>query len=191
MEANQKNRTLEITVVSGENIRVDRNSVSEVYVVVRAESLNCCTTKMVNGNDDGVHAWNEKLLLEVPSYARSVTFEVQCKKYKEVRPVGVARIALSDLVSAENNGVLSESVAQSFCYGLRDWDGRRNGVIHFSVKMVDNLCSETEQEKDVKMVNCRGIEKEVLGFRKNPNKSNRVVIGIPVNWFTKLLKVEG
>ncbi|WVZ16094.1 hypothetical protein V8G54_009076 [Vigna mungo] len=190
MEANQKKRMLEIIVVSGENIRLDRNSVSEVCVVVRAESLNCCTTKMVNGND-GVHAWNEKLVLEVPSYARSVTFEVQCKKYKEARPVGVARIALSDLVSVKNHSVVSENVPQSFCYGLRGWDGRPNGVIHFSVKIVDNLCLETEQDKDVKMVNSKGIEREVIGFRMNPKKSHRVVIGIPVNWFAKLLKVEG
>lgn len=176
--------------MSGENISVDRNSAAEMYVVVRAESLKCWRTKMKNG-DDGVHAWNEKLVLEVPSYARSVTFEVQCKKYKEARPVGVARIALSDLVSVKNDSVLSENVPQSFCYGLRGWDGRRNGVINFSVKMVDNLCLETEQEKDVKMVNSTGIEREVTGFRMNPNKSNRVVIGIPVNWFAKLLKVEG
>ncbi|KAK7382126.1 hypothetical protein VNO80_00839 [Phaseolus coccineus] len=116
MQAKQhKQLTLEITIMSGENISVDRNSVAEMNVVVRAESLNCCTTKMVNG-DDGVHAWNEKLLLEVPSYASSLTFEVQCNKYRKLRPVGVARIALLDLLFAKNNNVLS----QMFCYGLRN-----------------------------------------------------------------------
>ncbi|ESW06951.1 hypothetical protein PHAVU_010G089900 [Phaseolus vulgaris] len=177
MEAKQhKQLTLEITIMSGENISVDQNSVTEMNVVVRAESLNCCRTKMVNG-DDGVHAWNEKLLLEVPSYARSLTFEVQCNKYKEFRPVGVARIALSDLLCGKNNNVLS----QMFCYGLRNWEGRRNGVIHFWVKVVDNLSAETKQEKDIKMVNCRGIENEVTG--------SDVVIGIPVNWCTNQMVV--
>ena len=85
MEVKPQARTLEITVMSGENISMDRSSVAEnVYVVVRAESLNSCRTKMVN-EEGGVHAWNEKFLLDIPLYAKSVTFEVQCKKYKGVR----------------------------------------------------------------------------------------------------------
>jgi len=188
MEAKQQKLTLEITIMSGENISVDRNSVAEMYVVVRAESLNCHVTKMVNG-DDGVHAWNEKLLLEVPSYARCVTFEVQCNKYKGLRPVGVARIALSDLLIAKNNNVSSESVSQMFCYGLRNWEGRRNGVINFSLKEVDSLSAERKEEKETKMVNCRGIENEVIGFDVEPNKSSDVVIGIPVNWCTNQILV--
>nr|ACU19695.1 unknown [Glycine max] len=167
MEAKSHSRILEITVMSGENISVDRSSVAaNVYVVVRAESLNSCTTKMVNG-DGGVHAWNEKFLLGIPSYARSVTFEVQCMNYKGVRPIGVARIALSDLLS-NNTKIVSESVPQMLCYGLRNWEGRRNGVIHFSVRMVapgDNLCSETKQEKEITTVNYRGIEHEVMGIQ--------------------------
>ncbi|KAG5053715.1 hypothetical protein JHK85_006225 [Glycine max] len=153
MEAKPQARTLEITVMSGENICVDRSSGAEnVYVVVRAESLNSCTTKTVN-EDKGVHAWNEKLLLDIPTHARSVTFEVQCKKYKGVRPIGVARIALSDFLSNDTK-IVSESVPQMYCYGLRNWEGRQNGVIHFSVKVVSlagdkYLCSETKQEKDI------------------------------------------
>ncbi|KAK7349557.1 hypothetical protein VNO77_07008 [Canavalia gladiata] len=139
MEAKPHARTLEINVISGESICVDRSSVAEnVYVVVRAESLNCCTTKMVN-KEEGVFAWDEKFLLDVPSYATSVTFEVQSKRFKGVRPIGVARIALSDLIGDNNNNNKvweSESNVEMFSYGLRDWEGQRNGVIHFSVKVV-------------------------------------------------------
>jgi len=46
---------------------------------------------------------------------------------------------------------------------------------------VDNLSAETKQEKDIKMVNCRGIENEVTG--------SDVVIGIPVNWCTNQMVV--
>ncbi|KAH1241003.1 BON1-associated protein 2 [Glycine max] len=183
MEAKSHSQTLEITVMSGENVSVDQSSVAaNVYVVVGAESLNSCTTKMVN-EDGGVHAWNETFLLDVPSYARSVTFEVQCKKYKGVRPIGVARIALSDFLGGNN--VVSESVPQMYCYGLRNWEGRRNGVIHFSVRVVtlgDNLCSETKEEKETKMVNSKETEHEVMGFQVNSKNSNDVVIGIPVRW---------
>ncbi|KAK7390023.1 hypothetical protein VNO78_25321 [Psophocarpus tetragonolobus] len=183
MEAKPHAQTLEITVRCGENISVDQRLGAEnVYVVVRAESPNCCTTKMVNENG-GVHAWNEKFLLEVPSHARSVTFEVQCKKYKGVRPIGVARIALSDLVSSNNNAV-SDNVPQMLCYGLRNWEGRRNGVIHFSVKEAtqteDNLCSQTKQAKDI--TTCERSEHEVMGIQVDQHKLSPVVIGIPVSW---------
>nr|KYP77029.1 hypothetical protein KK1_021295 [Cajanus cajan] len=136
---------------------------------------------MVN-EDAGLHAWNEKFMLDIPSHARSITFEVQCKKYKGVRPIGVARIALSDFLS-DNNKVVSESVPQMLCYGLRNWEGRRNGVIRFSVREVTptdhNLCLET---KDIKTVSSRGSEHEVMGFQVDPKKSSHFVIGIPVSW---------
>ncbi|RDX99929.1 BON1-associated protein 2, partial [Mucuna pruriens] len=180
MEGKSHQCTLEITVISGENISVDRSSVAEnVYVVVRAESLNCSTTKMAK-EDGGVHAWNEKFLLDIPSHARSVTFEVQCIKYKGVRPIGVARIALSDILSGNN--IASESVPQMFCYGLRNWEGRRNGVIHFSVRVVTqegHMCPETKQEKDPTTLSCRKFEDEVVGFQVDPKNSSHVV-GIPI-----------
>ncbi|KAJ1375788.1 C2 domain [Sesbania bispinosa] len=166
--------TLEVSVISGQNICVDRSSMAEnVYVVVRAESLNCCTTKMVN-EDRGLLAWNEKLLLDIPNHARSVTFEVQCKKYKGVRPIGVARIALSDFLTDDKSSSL-----QMLSYGLRDWDGKRNGVIHFSVKVKtpqqeNHSCSE---------MNSSGLaENEVMGFQVDQKNSSNVVIGIPVWW---------
>ncbi|KAK7390022.1 hypothetical protein VNO78_25320 [Psophocarpus tetragonolobus] len=159
-------RKLEISLISGENI----NGAEKVYVVVRAESLNCCTTKMVNENK-GVHAWNEKFTLDVPPHARSVTFEVQSNKYKGFRPIGVARIALSDFLSATANNNIGPA-PQTFCYGLRNWEGRRNGVIHFSVKEVtqpDNLCLATKQENDMAKVSpVTGIQQQVMVDQNNP-----------------------
>jgi hypothetical protein len=79
MAGKQQACTLEITIISGRNICVERNSKAEdVYVVVRAESLNSCTTKMVN-KSEGLLSWDEKFMLDIPSHAKSVTFEVQCK----------------------------------------------------------------------------------------------------------------
>lgn len=127
-------RTLEITVISGENLHVT----DEAYVVVRAESINCCTTKTVKDScsttDSSFLSWNEKFLVDMPVHARSITFEVQSKKSKgAAQPVGVARIAVTDFLGG---GVTGEDCLQVLSYRLRDWEGRRNGVIHFSVRVV-------------------------------------------------------
>ncbi|KAK7274569.1 hypothetical protein RIF29_15665 [Crotalaria pallida] len=183
MDAKLRARTLEITLISGENICVDRNPAAEnVYVVVRPESIKCHTTKMAKG-EEGLHAWNEKFLLDIPMHARSVTFEVQCKKYKGVRPIGVARIALSDLVGC---GVQESNCIQMFSYGLRGWDGRRNGVIHFSVRVAaaeERLCSEVKAVKGIIAGNSCASEYQVMGFQvMNKKTFDGVVIGIPVWW---------
>ncbi|KAF1863864.1 hypothetical protein Lal_00030984 [Lupinus albus] len=168
-------RTIEITVISGENISVDENLMAEnVYVVVRPESINCYTTKM-GIREEGLIAWNEKFLLEIPMHAKSITFEVQCKKYKRSRLIGVARIALSDLEGGKENNCL-----QMFAYGLRDWDGRRNGVIHFSVR--NFLISEVKCVKGITMGSSCGFENQVMGFQVNEKNSNDVAIGIPLWW---------
>ncbi|KAJ1414822.1 C2 domain [Sesbania bispinosa] len=172
--------TLEITVISGENLCIDGKPVREnAYVVVRAESLKCYTTKMAaesksNGeNSSSFLSWNEKLSLEMSVHARCITFEVQCKTSKGVdRDVGVARIAVSDFMGESANCM------KVLSYGLRDWDGRRNGVIHFSVRV------KMPEEKEKGMtVSSGGLEAEVMGFEVNDEKSsNGVVIGIPLWW---------
>jgi hypothetical protein len=63
MEARQQARAIEITIISGQNICVDRNSkADDIYVVVRTDSLNSCTTKMAKQNED-LLSWNEKFKL--------------------------------------------------------------------------------------------------------------------------------
>ncbi|KAL5061963.1 hypothetical protein RYX36_023700 [Vicia faba] len=163
MQGKQQACKLEITIISGQNISVDGNSkTEELFVVVRAESLDSCATKMVK-ESEGLLSWNEKFMLDIHPHAKSVTFEVQCKKYKGTRPIGVARIALYDLFG-EN--VSLQSCDQTLSYGLRDWDGRKNGVINFCVRRViqeDNLCFEKEQGKDIIMVSSSRFED--VGFK--------------------------
>ncbi|KAL5061959.1 hypothetical protein RYX36_023696 [Vicia faba] len=159
-------RTLEVTVISGENIHVPEDA----YVVVRGESLDCYTTKTVKDNNSSFLSWNEKFLLDMPLHARSITFEVQCKKFKGVRPIGVARIAVADFLS----GSESENCMQVLRYRLRDWEGRTNGVIHFGVRVVvPEKTSVTTAEIDT-----------VMNGKKNygGKNSNGVVIGIPIWW---------
>ncbi|CAJ2670551.1 uncharacterized protein LOC123890578 [Trifolium pratense] len=159
-------RTLEITVISGENIHVTE----DVYVVVRGESLNCYTTKTAKDNrcvnNSSFLSWNEKFLLDVPLHGRSITFEVQCKKFKSVRPIGVARIAVVDLLNNDE----SKMCMPFFSYRLRDWEGRQNGVINFCVKEVEKRSIDLLEKKMV--ANGKNCGDRLTGMD--------VVIGIPV-----------
>jgi len=169
-----KSRTLEITVISGENVRVTEDA----YVVVRAESLNCCTTR--TAKDDGTNflSWNEKLLLDVPMHARSITFEVQCTRFKGFRPLGVARIAASDFLG---DAAVPENQLQEFSYGLRDWEGKRNGVIHFAVRVAPP--PPPAEEKCVKPTVKLAVTRKGCGDRiKVGDKNKEVVVGVPFWW---------
>ncbi|KAL2335909.1 hypothetical protein Fmac_010355 [Flemingia macrophylla] len=162
-------RTLEITVISGENIRVTEDA----YVVVRAESLNCCTTRTAKDDGSNLLSWNHKFSLHVPLHARSITFEVQCNKFKGFRPIGVARIALSDLLG----GAVPENQLQVFSYGLRDWEGKRNGVIRFAVG--EAALPEECLKSAVEPVARRGCGDRFVGIKVADYISNEVVGGVP------------
>ncbi|XP_028769082.1 uncharacterized protein LOC114726612 [Neltuma alba] len=123
-----KTRSLEVTVISGENLCIVQKPVTEdVYVVVRTESLKCWTTKMAKQGGESLSSghsttWNERLMVEAPLHAKSITFEVQCKTSKGlVRPIGLARIAISDVVPKD------EACSEVLNYRLRNWEGRRSG----------------------------------------------------------------
>ncbi|XP_061340129.1 BON1-associated protein 2-like [Gastrolobium bilobum] len=169
-------RTLEITVISGENLSVTEDA----YVVVRAESIKSCTTKMAkksdgNNKNSSFISWNEKFLLDMSLHARSITFEVQCKKFKGARPLGVARIAVSDFLG----GDVPENCLQVLSYGLRDWEGRRNGVIHFSVRVA--AVSAVEPVKG--MVACnKDAGDQLMGINVGDKNCNGVVVGVPFWW---------
>ncbi len=174
-------RTLEITVISGENLHVT----DDAYVVVRAESINCCTTKTAKdsgSSDSSFLSWNEKFLLDLPVHARSITFEVQCKKSKGARPVGVARIALSDFLGDQG---VPENCLQVLSYRLRNWEGRRNGVIHFAVRVVvsEELCSISTAEPTKGMVaRVKDSGDRLMGAHVGDKKSCGVVARVPFWW---------
>jgi hypothetical protein len=99
---------------------------------------------------------------------------VQCKKFKSVRPIGVARIAIADLLNNDE----SKNCTPFLSYRLRDWEGRQNGVINFCVKEV------VQEKRSVDMP-----EKKMVAIGKNcgdrlirmdvgVKNSSGVVIGI-------------
>ncbi|XP_058745587.1 BON1-associated protein 2-like [Vicia villosa] len=178
MGVNATSRTLEITVISGENI----HGSEDAYVVVRGESLNCHTTKTVKANNgvgenSSFLSGNETFMLDMPLHARSVTFEVQSKKFKGVHPIGVARIAVADFLDGDE----SENCMRVLSYRLRDWEGRKNGVIHFGVRVVvPEKISVTVAEKDA-VVSGKKCGDSLAGVDFGGKNSNGVVvIGIPI-----------
>ncbi|XP_061340166.1 BON1-associated protein 2-like [Gastrolobium bilobum] len=168
MEAT-KPRTLEVAVLSAEDLRVNgKPATKNVYVMVRAESITSHTTAMKgDGGGGGFHSWNERFLVELAMHARSITFEVKYKTQMGViKDVGVARIALSDFLG----GFVPDNCLQFLSYRLRDFDGLRNGIINLSVRVVAPTAP-------VKIIggSCR------LQTGTN-NSSNGVVTVIPIWW---------
>lgn len=150
-------RTLELTVLTLEDLRDDWKPVTKsLYVVVRAESINSYTTGTAKegGEDGGTPTWNEKLTVDVPAHARSITLEVKCKN--SPKDVGVARIAVSDFLG----GAVQDQCLQFLSYTLRDWEGRRSGVLNFSVKVKDSTPPVEESS----------------------SAGEGVVLGVPVCW---------
>ncbi|CAL5196155.1 unnamed protein product [Lathyrus oleraceus] len=132
MEARDKPKTLELTVLSAQDIHVNGEPVTtNIFVVVRAESTTTHTTPLSTG-EGNVLSWNEKFTVELSTYARSISFEVKYQTTTGVRDVGVARIAVSDFLG----GSVPETSLQVLSYTLRDWNGLCNGVINFSVRVV-------------------------------------------------------
>jgi len=119
-------RTLEFTLLSAEGLHVrGKPANNNVFAVVRADSIASHTTATVT-ESNGSLWWKETFSVEVGPHARCLTIEVKCRMGAGERDVGVARIALSDFLEG------SESL-QFLSYRLRDWDGRENGIVHFSV----------------------------------------------------------
>ncbi|CAJ1816077.1 unnamed protein product [Sphenostylis stenocarpa] len=124
-------RTLDLTVLSLEDLHGDwRHAAHRLYVVVQAESIASYETATATV-DGGNPSWNETVVVDVPVHARSITLVVKCKNASSVKDVGIARIAVSDFLGV----AVAEQDLQDLSYGLRDWQGKRTGVIKFSVRV--------------------------------------------------------
>lgn len=128
-------------------------------------------------------------------HARSITLEVKCKTTwsstttRGAKDVGVARIAMSDLVG----GVVPSHCLQFLSYRLRDWEGRRNGVLSFSFRVV-----KESPEFVLPMLTEKVMPGSPCGFQNimrttgwtaatsssSSSSGGAVVTGIPVMWDT-------
>ncbi|KAJ7962327.1 BON1-associated protein 2-like [Quillaja saponaria] len=172
-------RTLEITVLSGENLRVNRKPVKKnAYVIVRTDSNNVVTTRM-DTEGGNYPSWNEKMVVDMSMHVRFITIEVQCKTVMGIRNIGMARIPVSDFVG----GYLPENYLHFLSYRLRDYEGDQNGIVNLSVRVkatepVVLSCSRTAAWAGTTVVGVQGFQ---MSEMKTGNGGG-VVTGVPVWW---------
>ncbi|KAL5565552.1 hypothetical protein UlMin_028716 [Ulmus minor] len=156
-------RTIELTVLSAENLRLNRRLIKKnAFVIVRTDRNNFRTTE-IDAEGGSYPKWNQKLVLEIPVQARSVTVEVHCKTAFGYRVIGTAIVPVSDFFG----GCLPENYLHFLSYRLRDYKGERNGIVNISVRLkvsspVD-YCRETYS-----------------GYSSCSNTTKQVAVGVPV-----------
>ncbi|XP_027337789.1 BON1-associated protein 2 [Abrus precatorius] len=168
-------RTVEITVLSAENLQMNKRSVrGNTFVTVQSDaSVEMGTTK-VDSEGGSYPSWNEKIVMDVPLHARFITAEVKCKTSSTgSNSVGITRIPVSDFLG----GFVPENHLHFLSYRLWDSKVRRNGVINISVrvKVSQHSCNPNPMTNVV----------PVTGVPVAGNRSSGVVTGIPAVWLNK------
>ncbi|XP_022769707.1 BON1-associated protein 2-like [Durio zibethinus] len=162
-----KSRTLEITILSGEDLRIDNKSVKKnAFVIVWIDDFNYKTTKM-DEEGGSYPSWNDKLVMDMPMQTPFITLEVKCKASGGDRTVGLARIPVTDFIG----GYCPETCLQFLSYRLRDPKGLKNGIINVSVRVKEPLRACSSQA---------AAASAGLGIPIDGRKDFGVVTGIPI-----------
>ncbi|KAL5565556.1 hypothetical protein UlMin_028720 [Ulmus minor] len=123
-------RTIEVTVLSAENLRMDRKSIKKnAFVIIRTDGNNYRTTQ-IDAAGGSFPRWNEKFILDLPVQAGNLTVEVHCKTALGYRAIGTAIVPVSDFIG----GYVPEGFLHFLSYRLRDHKGERNGIVNISVR---------------------------------------------------------
>ncbi|KAL4377105.1 hypothetical protein GQ457_02G000610 [Hibiscus cannabinus] len=132
-----KSSTLEITILSAEDLRIDKKPVKKnAFVVVSIGAFNDKATKM-DREGGSYPSWNDKLVMDMPMQTRFITLQVKyCKSSSGgERTVGVARIPVTDFVG----GYSPETCLQYLSYRLRDPKGLKNGIINVCLRLKEPI----------------------------------------------------
>ncbi|XP_022759535.1 BON1-associated protein 2 [Durio zibethinus] len=162
-----KSRTLEITVLSGEDLRIDNKSVKKnAYVIVSIDTFSYKATK-IDAEGGSSPSWNDKLVMDMPMQTRFITLQVKCKVSGGDKTVGYARIPVTDFIG----GYSPETCLQFLSYRLRDPKGLKNGIINVSVRVKEPIQACSSQAA------AAGLG---LGIPIDGRKDFGVVTGIPI-----------
>lgn len=131
---NPSSRVIELTVLSGEGLRIDRRLIKKnAFAIVQTDAFNYRKTK-VDESGGSYPTWNEKLVMELPMHARFIDLQLQCKASNSGnnnKTVGFAKIPVSDFIG----GYVPENYLHFLSYRLRDAKGDKNGIINVSVRV--------------------------------------------------------
>ncbi|KAE8703677.1 putative RING/U-box superfamily protein [Hibiscus syriacus] len=128
-----KSRTLEITILSAEDLRIHNKPVKKnAFVVVSTDAFNNKATK-IDREGGSYPTWNEKLVMEMPMQTRFITFQVKSCKGSSGggKTVGFARIPVTDFIG----GYSPESCLRYLSYRLMDPKGLKNGIINVYLRL--------------------------------------------------------
>ncbi|KAE9595545.1 hypothetical protein Lal_00030907 [Lupinus albus] len=161
-------RTIEITILSCENLRLNKRSIKKnTFVTVQSDASNEVSITRMDSEGGSYPSWNEKFVMNMALHARFITAEVKCKTLTGVKSVGFARIPVSDFIG----GFVPENQVLFLSYRLWDSKATRNGIINVSVRV--HSCSNSMSV----MAAAKGVV--VAG---NGSRSSGVVTGIPAIW---------
>lgn len=164
-------RTIEVTILSAENLRLDRKPIKKnAFVIIPTELNNNFEriTTEIDKEGGSYPKWNnEKKVIDLPMQAHHITVEVRCKTTSGNRLIGTARVPVTDFLG----GFLPDGYLNFLSYRLRDYRGQRNGIINISVKVPSQLDRSiySNSQNRVGLSNSYGID-------------GAVVTGVPVRW---------
>ncbi|KAJ6334908.1 hypothetical protein OIU77_024970 [Salix suchowensis] len=180
-KVHKASRTLEITILSAENLSLNRKSIKKnAYVIARVDPTNFGSTTA--GFEGGSNpSWNEKLALDMSFQTRFITLEVKCKTSSGDRVVGTASLPLSDILG----DYTPESCLHFLSYRLRDSRGEKNGIINVSarVKVPVESMSPAVTENPVRSGCSSSWKQPALGVPVGHQKSyygGGVARGVPI-----------
>ncbi|XP_030533478.1 BON1-associated protein 1-like [Rhodamnia argentea] len=132
--ANTPSCRLEVTAISGEDLRINGRPIkNNAFVTVKADShgspsLHGSTKPDALG--ESYPHWDEKLHVDLPEGSRYLVGEVRRRSSSAGdRLVGTACIPVSDFIYTPKNHL------HFLSYRLRDAEGLRNGIINISVRV--------------------------------------------------------
>lgn len=164
----EKAASLEITVISAEELRIDNRPIKKNAFVAVGTGEEKWRSTSVDRDGGSYPSWNEKLEVELPPHARSIAVQVQCKTAVGIKTVGSAEVPLSDIME----GYVPARHLHFLSYRLRERDGRRNGIINLCVRMV----GPTHPLRSNRWMGSSSSASSSVC------KGSGVVIGVPVAW---------
>ncbi|GAA0165000.1 hypothetical protein Leryth_020091 [Lithospermum erythrorhizon] len=134
MDMDKDIHVIEITVISGEGLRISRKKKVKTnsFVILRTNENHFQKT-MIDKRGGDHPLWNEKMIFRLPKDDPYLIVEVRCKQKLGNVIVGLVQIPVSDLVQS----YVQKGCLQYLSYRLRDAYGEENGLINIAARVVN------------------------------------------------------